>query len=196
MLHGFDLPAKETQRRTIGHSRVLDPDLRQADKARLVARRLAAKAAARLRRMGYVASHVAISARSEAGQRYFGDFRLGATQDSAAILEAVDRLWARHVTAWSPRRLKKVSVVLHDLTPLADTTLDLFAARRDPAPVPMGKVVQLVEAPRLGDTRGALLSRLRRAQRQARAGQRARLPRRQGRLHAHPRFGRICRVSQ
>lgn len=158
MLHGFDLPAKETQRRTIGHSRVLEPDLRPADKARLVARRLATKAAARLRRMDYVAGHIAVSARAESGQRYFGDFRLGATQDSAAILEALDRLWARHVTAWAPRRLKKVSVVLHDLTPLADTTLDLFAARRDPAPVPMGKLVQLVEAPRLGDTRGALLS--------------------------------------
>lgn len=158
MLHGFDLPPKETQRRTIGHSRVLEPDLRQTDKARLVARRLAAKAAARLRRMDYVAGHVAISARSETGQRYFGDFRLGGTQDSAAILEALDKLWARHVTAWSPRRLKKVSVVLHELLPLADTTLDLFAERREMAPPPMGKVTSLIAMPRRGDTRATLLS--------------------------------------
>lgn len=158
MLHGFDLPVKETQRRTIGHSRVLDPDLRLADKARLVARRLAAKAGARLRRLDYVAGHIAMSARSESGQRYFGDFRLGGTQDSTAILEALDRLWARHVTPWQPRRLKKVSVVLHDLAPLADTTLDLFAPRLAAAPAPLGKVATLVDAPRLGDTRGALLS--------------------------------------
>ena len=158
MLHGFDLPPRETQRRTIGHSRVLDPDLRATEKARLVARRLAAKAATRLRRMDYVAGHLAFSARDEAGRRYFGDFRIGATQDSLVVMEALDTLWARHVDFYQPRRLKKVSVVLHDLSPLADTTLDLFAARASAEPVPAGKVVPLVEAVRLGDTRRTLLS--------------------------------------
>ncbi|MFN4282541.1 MAG: hypothetical protein ACK4NA_07870 [Alphaproteobacteria bacterium] len=156
MLHGFDLPPRETKKRTIGHSRVLDPDLRAAAKARLVARRLAAKAATRLRRDGYVAGHLAFSARAESGQRYFGDFRLGATQDSLAIMDALDVLWARHLAPWAPRRLKKVSVVLHEIAPLADTTLDLFAARA-PAPPPP-KAASLIAAPRLGDTRAALLS--------------------------------------
>ncbi|HEY4136083.1 MAG TPA: hypothetical protein VGO34_12810 [Alphaproteobacteria bacterium] len=163
MLHGFDLPARETQRRTIGHSRVLDPDLRMTDRARLVARRLAVKAATRLRRMDHVAGSLAMSARDEAGQRYGGDFRLGPTQDNDAILAALDALWKRHVELApfgfrGPRRLKKVSVVLYDLAPLADTTLDLFAQRRDAAAAPLGKVVDLVHAPKLGDTRRTLLS--------------------------------------
>ena len=52
LLRGADLPERETQRRTIGHSHVLGPDTRAPERARLVARRLCLKAATRLRRMG------------------------------------------------------------------------------------------------------------------------------------------------
>ncbi|MDD3021321.1 MAG: impB/mucB/samB family protein, partial [Alphaproteobacteria bacterium] len=49
-LHGHDLPDQETHKSVIGHSRVLDPELRPPAMAKLVARRLTVKAASRLRR--------------------------------------------------------------------------------------------------------------------------------------------------
>ncbi len=44
-LHGVDLPERDTVRRSIGHARVLAPDYRYPNQARLVARRLTMKAA-------------------------------------------------------------------------------------------------------------------------------------------------------
>ena len=65
LLRGHDLPERETQRRTIGHSHVLGPDTRAPDRARLVARRLCLKAATRLRRMGCRTAFVVLSVKGE-----------------------------------------------------------------------------------------------------------------------------------
>ncbi len=65
LLQGADLPERETQRRTIGHSHVLGPDKRLPERARLVARRLCLKAATRLRRMGCRTGFVVLSVKGE-----------------------------------------------------------------------------------------------------------------------------------
>ena len=49
-LHGYDVPYQSTSPSMIGHSRMLDPNLRGAEKTRQVARRLLFKAAYRLRK--------------------------------------------------------------------------------------------------------------------------------------------------
>ena len=83
LLKGADLPERETQRRTIGHSHVLGPDRRAPDRARLVARRLCLKAATRLRRMGLRTAFVVLSVKGEGdgrpagGMGGGGDYRSG-----------------------------------------------------------------------------------------------------------------------
>jgi DNA polymerase-4 len=130
-LRGHDLPHRETMRRTVGHSRVLAPALRPPDQARLVARRLMTKAAARLRRMNYVASGVALGARLEApardgSLRWGGETRVPACQDTRTLLAAVDTLWRDFERAYRGARLKKVSVTLFRLDPADAVTPDLF----------------------------------------------------------------------
>ena len=52
-LHGYDVPHQETNTCMVGHSRVLDPELRVPEKARQITRRLLFKATMRLRRKGF-----------------------------------------------------------------------------------------------------------------------------------------------
>ena len=60
-LKGIELPEKETQRRSLGHSQVLAPELRNPEIARIVGRKLTTKAASRLRTMELVASKMSLS---------------------------------------------------------------------------------------------------------------------------------------
>ncbi|MFX4497616.1 hypothetical protein ABTA56_19555, partial [Acinetobacter baumannii] len=80
--------------RTIGHSHVLSPRQRGAAPARLTARRLALKAASRLRRKSYRARLLVLHGRFEVSKaKWQGSARLPATQDSFVILDALDTLF-------------------------------------------------------------------------------------------------------
>lgn len=119
LLRGADLPEIETHRSSVGHSHVLAPDLRVPYRARHVARRLALKAAARLRRMGYYASALSFSARLEHGPRVEGSAQCHRAQDSLTFLHMLDAIWQQVIEARAGRgallRIRKVSVVLHGL---------------------------------------------------------------------------------
>ena len=80
-LHGYDLPDQETSRSSIGHSRVLDPELRHPEAALQVARRLTIKAAARLRHQEFYATRFALSARGDE-ERWEGETRVPPSQDN------------------------------------------------------------------------------------------------------------------
>ena len=136
-LHGIEMPPVETQTRTLGHSHVLAPDNRGADKAFLVLRRLTLKAAARLRRTGYLTSLIDISVRSDDdGTRWQGAYPCPPTQDSFALLPVVAHLWARMMAEiprpFGPPRFKKVSVTFLNLQPETGVQLSLL----DPPPPP------------------------------------------------------------
>ncbi len=92
-LHGQDAPAPETKRGIIGHSRVLDPDLRAPDKAKQMARRLTTKAATRLRREEFYATSFTLSVKTVDGRRWAGEARLPPTQDNFSFLKALEELW-------------------------------------------------------------------------------------------------------
>ncbi|WP_174278967.1 DNA polymerase Y family protein, partial [Sphingomonas bacterium] len=96
LLHGVDLPEKPTQSRTIGHSHVLSPRHRGPEPARLTARRLALKAASRLRRKGYAARLLVLHGKWEGSKASWRQsIRLPATQDSFTVLARLDALWPR-----------------------------------------------------------------------------------------------------
>lgn len=131
-LHGFEMPLLDPQRRSIGHSRVLDPEMRVPQKARLVARALALKAATRLRRYGLAAGTFGISLRPINGPRFSAEVRLPPTQDSFALLTELDRMWRDFAAAYPPYiKLLKTSVFLSRLYPVESRMEDLFIERKN-----------------------------------------------------------------
>ena len=132
LLHGVDLPEKATQSRTIGHSHVLSPAKRGTEPARLAARRLAVKAASRLRRKGYRARLLVLHARFEHDKSLWrGSIRLPLTQDSFIILQHLALLFPRLDTAGALRpggfRLRMIGVTLCEIEPVMGEQSSLFA---------------------------------------------------------------------
>ena len=100
LLHGVDLPEKPTQSRTIGHSHVLSPGKRGLEPVRLTARRLALKAASRLRRKGYRSRLLVLHGKFEDDKsNWRTSVKLPATQDSFVILAALDAIFPRLAAA-------------------------------------------------------------------------------------------------
>lgn len=126
-LHGDELPDIETRRRSIGHSHVMATQFRPRSQARLIARRLAMKAAARMRRLEYTTGRLVLGMRFEKGPRWAGEMRIMRTQDTLVLLDAVERLWDRMEQETSHPRVLKTGVTLLDLLPVAETPADLFA---------------------------------------------------------------------
>ena len=128
LLHGVDLPEKPTQMRSIGHSHVLAPKSRGSEAARLTARRLALKAAARLRRKNVQARLLMLHVRFEDGRgKWKASVPLPATQDSFRIIAALDALWPQLVaTAPKGFQLRQVGVMLANLQPVQGEQGSLF----------------------------------------------------------------------
>ncbi|MGC6400783.1 type VI secretion protein ImpB [Sphingomonas sp. FW199] len=132
LLHGVDLPEKPTQSRTIGHSHVLSPQKRGPEPVRLTARRLALKAASRLRRKGHVSRLLVLHARFEDKAKFQTSIKLPATQDSFVVLSALDQLIPRlrAASAERPRgvQVRMIGVTLMEIEPVAGEQGSLFGA--------------------------------------------------------------------
>ena len=136
-LRGDEVPDKPTTRRTVGHSHVLPPKLRNDEGARGVLVRLIHKAGMRLRRIDYWAARMVVML------RYTGDWPkwketvyLGRCQDTPSLLKAFERAWEQRPTGTTSitegvgLRPFQVSVTLFDLTPSVSTTPSLFVEER------------------------------------------------------------------
>ncbi|KPF79103.1 hypothetical protein IP88_02615 [alpha proteobacterium AAP81b] len=136
LLQGAEIAEVPTERRSIGHSHVLGPDKRHPDRARLVARRLVAKAATRLRRADSRAGLIGLQVNAEAERgappsttvapKWSHTTRLPQAMDTPTLLEAFDRLWTRMLAEFAPRRFLQVGVTLADLAPATSVQLGLF----------------------------------------------------------------------
>jgi Nucleotidyltransferase/DNA polymerase involved in DNA repair len=128
-LRGYDLPDPETDRRSIGHSHVLAPEMRPPEQAHIIARRLTMKAAARLRRIGFYAERFSLSVQIENGPRLSSEACCTPARDSFLFLGLLEQLWQAMVRDSGGRRIKKIGVVLHGLVPEGDVHIqpDLFA---------------------------------------------------------------------
>ena len=125
-LHGHHIPDQETNTSMIGHSRILDPELRHPEKARQVARRLTVKAATRLRRKEYFATRFYLSARIDDTQRWSGEMQLHPVQDSFTFLQHMEDMWALMLQETRPHRIKKLAVTMHGLKKSSEISLDMF----------------------------------------------------------------------
>jgi DNA polymerase-4 len=149
LLHGVDLPEKAAQSRTIGHSHVLSPNKRGYAPVRLTARRLALKAASRLRRKGYRARLLVLHARFEDDKSTWRtSVKLPATQDSFVVLDRLETLFPRLAAAGREHRrgCRMIGVTLAEIEPVAGEQGSLFA-HLDP------------DDPLARETRGLALSR-------------------------------------
>lgn len=128
-LHGYDVPDQPTEKRAIGHSRVLPVELRPPHLAKLVARALLLKAARRLRRYERAAGCLSLSVRAAGSQRLDSAASFAPTQDSFRLLDELDRLWARlHLADSRAPRLKMVTIYLTGLVGQQRRQGDLFDA--------------------------------------------------------------------
>ncbi len=130
-LHGYEVPEKATQKRVVGHSRVLDPQHRPSDQAYIIMKQLAVKACVRLRRYELYARRlsmrVKIKGQSREQRIYWAqDTSFSAAQDNFTILRALDKMWQQMQYETQKADLLKVSVNLYDLYKAEDITLDLF----------------------------------------------------------------------
>lgn len=133
-LHGYDFEAPPQKGNVmIGHSRVLDPNMRDPDKARLMARRLLTKATYRLRRKNLYATTLSLGVRHIDGMKWRQDIRMNTpAHDPFTFLKHLDELWTemmRDFAAHFPHarpRFKKVSTLLMGLREAESITSDLF----------------------------------------------------------------------
>lgn len=124
----------ETQRGMIGHGQVLTGGNETPEGARLVVRRLLVKAAARLRREGFLARSLHLSLRLRDGGHPSTEGHIRATQDTFFLLETLNRYGAK-----LPRgRIRSVNVMLGGLLPLGQETGDLFDLPVSQEEIPVG----------------------------------------------------------
>lgn len=96
-LHGYAVKPLTTSRCMFGHSRVLTPENRTPEKARLCARLLTVKAARRLRRAGFLASKFGLSLKLENKIRWSADTHFIAAADDHTFLIALNKLWGQAI---------------------------------------------------------------------------------------------------
>lgn len=124
-LQGMDVPLLPTQRNGYGNSKVLAPQYRRPDAARLVGRWLTEKAVERMRRDGYCARRFSLMIRLPEGRGWTRAKTLTPSQDSAIFLKLFDSQWAqfrddRHGYVLS------IGVHLGEVIPLSERPGELF----------------------------------------------------------------------
>jgi DNA polymerase-4 len=127
-LHGYNIPDRATEKRVVGHSRMLDPEHRLPERARAMAQQLTLKAAARLRRYNLFAGRFSLQIRTTQSVRWGAEKQLKpATDHNRDFLNALNMLWGQMMCETKAVRLLKVSITMHGLQKPEHITLDLFS---------------------------------------------------------------------
>ncbi len=128
MLRGQWYGPRTATARSLGHSHVLPPELRNPEGAIGVLMRLTQKAAMRLRKQGFYATAMSVSVRC--GHRYQAmpgggrDAQFGQMQDTGFFLDVLHKLW--HSGLQELQHPKAVNVTMHGLVLVGQHTPDLF----------------------------------------------------------------------
>lgn len=126
LLRGFDLPEEETNRKSLSHSHVLPPNLRNEKGCRDVLMRLLQKASARLRANQLWAEHLTVYVRGF-DRSWEAQAPLPPTQDTVTMTDALLKLWEGHDFV----RPRGVGVVLTQLKERVGVTPSLFEETED-----------------------------------------------------------------
>ncbi len=126
LLRGKEITDIRTERKTIGHSHVLEPKWRPTESAEKVMSRLLLKAASRLRRMEYYSSKLTLSIRTEKGLRLEGKSIFYRACDNKKLLEESKKIWNKLIKKKEIKKIKKISVTLYNLTKKTELQPELF----------------------------------------------------------------------
>lgn len=130
-LRGHPIPLPETQRRTVGHSHVLPPALRDQEKIRPVLLRLLQKAAMRLRALDYAATR--LSVRVDFGEACWEDEYADAPTDSTReLILRFNQLWDQKPPTPHPRTVYVTLSGLVHQSALSLPLLDHIPTNRSP----------------------------------------------------------------
>jgi len=124
-LQGENIPLGETQRNGYGSSKVLAPEFRRPDKAKLVGRWLVEKATERMRRDEFCARRFSLYAHFMPEGGWSGAQSVMATQDTRVLLGIYSDLWEKLMQK-RPRLVSSVSVHLGNVLPLSQRSGELF----------------------------------------------------------------------
>lgn len=126
-LRGLEPPATQTQRRSLGHSHVLPPELRNYRDAFAVLHRLLQKAAMRLRSYGLHTGGLQLRVKFLNHPTWETGSLCSLTDDTLALIHILQQLWQAYPAALRVVPLA-VGVTLTHLAKPGAHTLDLFAA--------------------------------------------------------------------
>ena len=124
-LHGYAVEPPVTRRGSVGHGRVLPPGERSAQAARPMARQLVVKAARRLRREGFLARRLSLSAECLDAPSWTASAPVARANDDLTCLGALSGLWAALARARGRAALFRVAVSFDRLVPSDEAQLDL-----------------------------------------------------------------------
>ncbi len=130
-LHGYAVEPPVTQRGSIGHGRVLPPGERNAQSARPMARQLVVKAARRLRREGFLARRLTLSAECLDAPSWTASTVVARANDDLTCLDAISTLWAALTTARSRATLFRIAVSFDRFIPSDEAQLELPLEKPD-----------------------------------------------------------------
>lgn len=133
-MQGHEVITQKSTRSMIGHSRVLPGKWRGTDRPYGCARMLLTKAARRLRREGFYANKLYVSAkiRTRPGadpKRWSDTTELYSANDDRTCLKALDRMWqplAAHLARLPSVNIANVTVSFSGLVPAGARQLDLW----------------------------------------------------------------------
>ena len=126
MLRGKEIADVKTERKTIGHSHVLEPKWRLVELAEKVMLRLLLKAASRLRRMEYYCSRLSLSIRTENNLRLEGKSKFYRACDNKKLQEEATKIWIKLIKKRNFKQIKKISITLYNLKKKSDLQPELF----------------------------------------------------------------------
>ena len=124
-LHGYVVEAPPTQRGAIGHGRVLPPGERSAQCARPMARQLVVKAVRRLRREGFLAQRLTLSADCLDAPSWKAAAGIPRANDDLTCLGALSALWAALAEARGRAALFRIAVSFDRFMPMAGVQPEL-----------------------------------------------------------------------
>lgn len=121
LIRGHDIHDHRNENKTLGHSHVLAPSLRNDEGVKKILLRLLHKAAARLRSNNLAAKAIHIGVRSSE-KAWETHRRFAATQDTIFLTDIVLKAWQTR----DFRNPKAVAITFVDLVPATDVMYDLF----------------------------------------------------------------------
>ena len=143
-LRGENVPSPVERNKTIGHSHVLPPALRNQVKSHAVLHRLLQKAAMRLRSIGHYAGGLMVFVGYRDDVKWSDEIRFNETQDTLALTHALNQMWERRPKGVRNRQPMQVGLVLNRLLQMSGHTLDLFDQPGHEARERLGRAVDVL----------------------------------------------------